>query len=74
MPKCPKCKEEIDSLIVWSLQWIKQIASANSDFTDLDWSETRDYGGTAEEDYNCPECDYTITHGQEVAKELLCKR
>ena len=65
--KCPKCGEEIDHLI----NWVSGEKRFRFDGTDYEFDEFVDDSGT--NDYECPECNETLTTNEDDARKILGK-
>jgi len=65
MAKCPKCGEEISSLIHI------QVGVMESRYDGEIYEELEFYSDYKTNGYECPECRKTITHNEEEAKQIL---
>ena len=57
MSKCPHCKKKIAHLINYSPAYVKYKLTPDGKYKDLNDSE--ELGGV-DNQYACPECDYTL--------------
>jgi len=54
VPRCPFCGEELDYVIQWALEWVKNMVEFTS--YGIEYSES-DPVSVEEEEYECPACE-----------------
>jgi hypothetical protein len=68
---CPSCHEKISYLGSWSSAHIRQVfiveATGRVDYSD----DEVHFDGLGDDEYFCPECDYTFTTNEQEAARLL---
>lgn len=72
MPKCPHCKEDIESLICYSDEIIKfntYLIGNKEQY--LQYEEIDAIPKGSRDEFCCPECEEPIAHGHIDAKEFL---
>ena len=70
MPKCPKCGEEIETLIAWIPKEDRCNVSLNHDNT-LDYESTDIIEGKGATEYACPLCNEVIFRNDIDAENFL---
>jgi len=69
MPRCPKCRKEIDHLIYEGNEHMSATVVLSSNDT-LEYINWHSYG-IDEGNYKCPECDAVLFSSEEDAKAFL---
>lgn len=69
--KCPKCKEEINSLINVQNVWVSYYAELDKNGDIQYEGKDRWDGNTDENGYDCPNCDETLFTSEEEAINFL---
>ena len=75
MPKCPKCKKEIDYLTYYAYELTKATVGIPEGTDHMEYSHWDSLGTTkGEVNFECPECSEVLFHTDEEAKTFLLEQ
>ena len=75
MPKCPKCKAEIDYLNYYAYELTKATVGIPEGTDHMEYSHWDSLGDTRGDiNFECPECDETLFTSEKEAKKFLLEQ